>query len=166
MGNENHENRSSAFSPEQLAQITMMNNAMIKEAVGAVFQSLGPVLQSIAVTPEKLREANKPYVDPAVTARQEREKMLWRQDIEDGRKNLEEMQKNCLHQDDNGRTCISLIHNWPDRQPRGICMHCQCLINPREWVIGPPDAKNPRGRAYLRDAHPLYTVVRQLQARN
>jgi hypothetical protein len=158
-------NRSSALTPEQLGQMNVQAAAMIKEAVTAVFASLAPALASMALTPEKLREMNKPYVDPAREARDARETLLWRQDMETQRQQTQAHQDNCLHIDDNQRSSIRIIRNCPDRQPRGICVHCLALITPKEWRIGPPDAENPRGRAYLAEPHKNYQTVLQIAAR-
>lgn len=166
------ENRSSAPTPEELGartvQATTETQAMIaaavKEAVSGVFAQLGPLLQSMAITPEKLREANKPYKDPAVIARELREMMIWKEDEAEARRLLEERQNMCQHIDDNNRSTIRLDHNFPDRQPRGFCMHCHAYIHPREWRIGAPDAKHPRGVPYLVEAHKNYPTVMLLES--
>lgn len=166
MATDHENNRSSAMTPEQLGAQNAMISAAVKEAVAGVFANLGPLLEKMAITPEKLREANKPYVDPAKIARQAREMALWRADMEEQRKKQQEYQDNCLHQDDNLRSSIRLIQNYPDRQPRGICVKCHAMIEPKHWVIGPPDANNPRGRAYLEDAHKNYLTVLQIAAKS
>lgn len=173
MGNANEqakENRSSAPSPETLGVATTnatndvqaLVAAAVKEAVSGVFSQLGPLLQSLAVTPEKLREANKPYKDPAVIARELREMMIWKEDEAEARRLIAERQNACRHIDDNNRSSINLIRNYPDRQPRGICVHCHAYIHPREWRIGAPDAKHPRGVPFLVEPHRDYQVVMQI----
>src|SRR6267142_204511 len=79
------DNRSSALTPEQLGEMNQITSAAVKEAVEGVFRNLGPLLEKLAITPEKLREANKPYVDPAKIARQAREMALWRADMDEQR---------------------------------------------------------------------------------
>jgi hypothetical protein len=158
-------NRSSAPTPESLGAHTAQSAALVNETIAAVFAHLGPMLEKMAITPEKLREANKPYVDPAKIARDLRETQIWRADMEDQRKQTQAYQDQCLHQDDNQRSAIRPIRNFPDRQPRGICMKCHALIHPKQWVIGSPDEKNPRGRAYLQDAHKDYLQVLQVVAK-
>lgn len=166
MNPEAKDNRSSALTPEQLGAMNEITSAAVNEAVKGVFSALGPLLEKMAITPEKLREANRPYEDPAKVARQVREMALWRADMDEQREKNQEYKDNCLHQDDNQRSSIRLIRNFPDRQPRGVCVKCHDLIHPKEWRIGPPDAKNPRGKAYLADAHKNYLTVLQLAARD
>lgn len=162
MANEQHEpNRSSALTPELIGAINMATSASIKETMAALM----PMFERIAITPEKLREANKPYVDPAKTARNKREMKLWRQDIEDQRGALQANQDACMHADENQKSSINLIHNFPDRQPRGICTLCQALIHPKEWRTGAPDDENPRGKPYLVEPHKDYRTVLMIQAR-
>jgi hypothetical protein len=165
MTTEHETNRSSALSPEQLGAINMATAAAVKEAIAGMAAFFSPMIEKMAITPEKLREANKPYVDPKKAAREERETKLWRQDIEDNRRNLQSAQDNCLHEDDNQRTSIRLIRNFPDRQVRGVCVKCQAIIHPKEWRIGAPNDANPRGVAYLVEPHKDYLKVRQLLAR-
>lgn len=157
-----HENnRSSAFTPEQLAAITEMTSKAVQETVTAVFSSLGPALQGMALTPEKMREMNRPFEDPQKAARQKREMLLWKQDEDERIKRERKSKDDCLHQDKRGQTSLRLIRNYPDRQPRGICVLCHDLITPKEWRIGAPDELHPRGVAYLAEPHKDYlTVVR------
>lgn len=165
--NENHEqqNRSSAPTPEQLANQNAMISAAVTEAVKQVFASLAPVLKEIALTPEKLRDINKPYKDPAAIARELREMTLWKADEAENRRLEKQRQDNCLHQDERGQSSLRIIRNYADRQPRGICMHCHALITPKEWRIGAPDKDNPRGRAYLAEPHKNYQQVIQIASR-
>lgn len=173
MGNANEqakENRSSAPTPAELGASTSQATndvqalvaAAVKEAVSGVFSQLGPLLQSLAITPEKLREANKPYKDPAIIARELREMLIWKEDEAEARRLIAERQNACQHKDDNNRSSINLIRNYPDRQPRGICVHCHAYIHPREWRIGAPDAKHPRGVPFLVEPHKDYAVVMQI----
>lgn len=172
------ENRSSAPTPEVLAERTSAASAEIQalvgasvkaavnEAVSGVFAQLGPLLKEMQITPEKLREANKPYKDPAAIARELREMMIWKEDEAEARRLVEERQNACPHLDSNGRSSVQLVHNFPDRQPRGICAKCHAYIHPREWRIGAPDAKHPRGVPFLIEPHRSYQVVMQLEAQN
>ncbi len=162
MGNQNDhpENRSSALTPEQLAAV----NAMVGAAVREVFAALAPVLKDMALTPEKLREANRPYEDPAKIQRELRESLKSKEDEAELARMTAARRANCPHVDKNGRSSINLIHNYPDHQPRGICVTCHDLIHPREWRIGAPDEKNPRGKAYIVEAHKNYAIVLQLES--
>jgi hypothetical protein len=159
------ENRSSALSPEQLGAMNAMVAAAVKEAMVGMAAVFAPMVQQMAITPEKLREANRPYVDPKKKLREDRETKLWREDIDDARRTTQMSKDNCIHQDDNQRTSIRLIRNFPDRQVRGVCVKCQDIIHPKEWRIGAPDEQNPRGVAYTVAPHKDYLIVRQLMSR-
>ncbi len=155
-----------AISPTVQGFINASISAAVKEAVSGVFQSLGPILQSMALTPDKIRDATKPYVDPAVVARNKRETEKSKQDERELRASEAARKAACPHLDQNSRPSVRLCHNFPDRLPRGICVLCQDFIEPRHWVIGPPDAENPKGKAYLADAHPHYRTVELLEAQS
>jgi hypothetical protein len=156
--------RSAAFTPEQLAQVNEMAAALVKESVSAIFQSLGPALKDMALTPDKIRALNAPYIDPKVEARQKREMILFKQDEDARIKQERAMKDQCNHQDKRGQTSLRLIRNFPDRQPRGVCVLCHDLITPKEWRIGAPDEQNPRGKAYLAAPHKDYQTVLQIAA--
>lgn len=165
MANESHDNnRSSALSAEAIAVINSATAKAVQEAVTAVFTSLGPVLKDMAITPEKLREANRPYEDPAKAAREARESLKSKQDEAEIARITAERRAMCPHLDKNGRSSINLCHNQPDHQPRGVCVICGDWIFPREWRIGAPDEKNPRGKAYLVEPHKDYKMVIQLES--
>jgi hypothetical protein len=157
-------NRSSALSPEAIAMINSATSAAVSEAVKAVFASLAPMMKEMAITPEKLREANKPYIDPAKAARELRETLKFKQDEQEQILADRARKAQCPHIDKNGRPSIFLVHNQPDHQPRGICVVCHDWIHPREWRIGPADEKNPRGKAVLVDPHKDYRIVTQLES--
>jgi len=140
---------------------SQLTKSDVVDIVGAMFKQFAPILESLALTPEKLREANKPYVDPAVTARMFREQQNWRQQEEENRKTRELIQSQCTHKDKNGRWAISLQHNFHDLLPRGICTHCLVNIWPAHIEFKPVDGKST---AVLIKAHALYEVVQQLEA--
>ena len=167
MGETNEKN--TALSHEQQAYINSSISAAVREALTA----LGPILQSVAVTPEKMLEMERLRREPSdaekkAKLREARERALMKEDLEEAARNTELKQKNCPkgHRDENNRYAIALIHNYPDRQPRGVCTHCHLLIEPTHWEIGAPDEKNPRGKAYLVKAHPLYYIVAELENTN
>ena len=167
MPTDHDNNRSSAPTPEQIA----LTNSLVKacgarEAVTAVFASLKPVLQDMALTPEKLREANRPYEDPKKAARELRESLKSKQDEAQIQKDVAARRARCTHSYVNGVSAVNCVHNFFDNQPRGVCMICMDWITPREWRIGPPDAENPRGKPFLAPAHPAYLTVLQIDARN
>lgn len=137
--------------------------ALVQNAIAAVFKELGPVLQSIALTPEKLREANKPYEDPADIARELRLRKQQDAQQEEGRKRKALKQSRCTHAYKTGLGAINLTHNFPDNMPRGTCMLCELFIEPAHWQIGPPTSEYPDGKAYIVPEHPLYYKVRNLE---
>jgi hypothetical protein len=146
-----------ALTPEMQAFVS----ASISEAVKGLFAQMGPILQSIALTPEKLMQAEqlRRAPDPAKVVREAREKRLMREEQEENRQNLLRNQALCPHRYPTGATSINGVRNYPDRQPRGICVLCQKVFEPRRWVIGAPDQDNPRGKAYIADADPQYGLV-------
>ena len=161
---EHDNNRSSALSPEALAVINSATAKAVSEAVQAVFMNLAPVLKDMAITPEKLREANKPYTDPKIAARELRESLKSQQDEAEIAKMNAARRAACPHLDKNGRAAICLVHNQPDHQPRGVCVVCGDWIHPKEWRIGAADDENPRGRAYLVEPHKDFRIVLQMES--
>jgi hypothetical protein len=173
-------NRSSALSPEQMAVVNASTNSAVSEAVKAVFASLAPMLKEMTLTPDKLREALKPYQDPAKIARELRETMQSKENEAENRRLERARRDACLHQDGNGKSAICLIHNYPDHQPRGICPICQDLIHPKEWRIaasveeaikqsppGTPErgsVDSHRGKAYIVPAHRDYRTVMAIES--
>lgn len=162
MSNEKIVQPDSLRTPAEQASI----NAMITQAVREVFASMAPVLQSIALTPEKLAEAQRlgRQPDAAVLAREARERQNMREDLANAERDKLAKQAACSHQDANSKWSISLVHNYPDRQTRGVCHHCLKVFEPRRWTIGAPDEKNPRGCPKLVDADPQYHIIRQIEA--
>lgn len=145
-------------------EVTQSQAQLIKE----MFAQFAPILQDMALTPEKLKEALKPYVDPAALAREMREREMNRKQFLENRKITAEMQARCPHKDKNERWAINLQHNFPDRQSRGICPLCHDLIEPAHWVIPGPgfDGGNGPGEPYVAAEHPLYHVVRFLESQS
>lgn len=158
---EKHENDSSV--PKELmtpaAQAYM--NTQLRETIAAMFRELAPTLQSIALTPEKIQAMEDARRAPSTDevarkAREKRERALQHEDIEDARRNQQHLQDTCPHKYSNGQLALAIISNRPDRQRLLICLRNHCMILPSMWVIGPPDAENPRGRAYMQAAHKDY----------
>lgn len=150
------------LNPE--AQAAM--NQMISAAVRDIFSQLAPVLSSIALTPEKIAEAEKlrRAPDPAAVAREIRERRLMQEEANENQANLLRMRENCPHKYPTGAWAIGVIRNYPDRRERFICALCQNLFEPKRWVIGPPDSENPRGHAYIAEESLGYRVVREVLA--
>jgi hypothetical protein len=151
-----------ALNPETIGFI----NASISAAVTSAMASMGPVLEKIALTPEKLAEAEalRRAPDPAQAEREAREKKLQHLEMAENRDRLQKVRENCPHTYNSGQASINVVSNFPDRQMRGICVVCGEWFNPREWRIGPPTKDEPRGVAYIADAHPQYGRVLQRAA--
>jgi hypothetical protein len=140
--------------------------AAVAEAVKSVFAQLAPFLKDLQLTPEKLNELKKPFEDPLVLARNAREARQTRMQDAENRKNNELMRANCPHLDQNKRDSISIIHNYPDRQVRGVCHICMDVIEPRRWVIDAPDPATGETKARIADAHKDYQRVLLLAAQS
>ena len=166
MAHEDSVNRSSALTPEQMAIINTATQSAVQEAIKSVFAGLTPVLKDMAMTPDKIREANKPYVDPAHIARELRESLKSKEDEAQIARITAARRAACPHLDKNGRSSICLVHNQPDHQPRGVCVTCHDWIHPREWVIDAPDATTGKIQAHIRDAHKDYRIVLQLESQS
>jgi hypothetical protein len=129
-----------ALTPEMLTppMIALMNS-QIKTVVGEIFEKLIPTLERINA-PSPL-EAEQAETLAAQKARFKREKqdMMLRDD--ETRLALAVKQRNCPHRDGNEKSAISTIHNFPDRQARGICVRCNLMITPKEYRVAPPSVK-------------------------
>ena len=147
----------SLLNPEAQAY----TNAVVSEAIKGVFAQLGPLLQSIALTPEKMAEAEKlrRAPDPAAVARELRERKMTQVEFEENERRKKENQAACPHKYPTGQLSINVVRNFPDRQPRFTCASCAIWITPREWRIGAPDAENPRGVPFIAPEHPQYKMA-------
>jgi hypothetical protein len=147
----------SAMTPEIMAYL----NTQMASTIAQMFAALRPTLESIALTPEKieLMEAARRAPSEEVVARkarEKREKQLQKEDLDEAARTLEAIQRNCAHRYATGALSLAPISNRPDRQRLLVCLKCHGVIAPRIWVVGAPDAENPRGKQYLQDAHPDY----------
>jgi hypothetical protein len=152
----------SMLNPEAQAY----TNALVSEAIKGVFAQLGPMLQSIALTPEKLAEAERlrRAPDPAAVARELRERKMTQQDLEENERQKQANQSACPHVYPTGQATWHVVRNYPDRQPRFSCPLCSIWVTPREWRIGAPDQNNPRGVPYIVPEHPLYRKASEILA--
>ena len=155
-------NRSSSLTPEEMAKATAAANraavaeaaashptsasdspALVKEAVAAavasVFASLAPMLEKLALTPDKIAALKAPYVDPLTSAREQRMNIMGREEEKRNREAEQWAKDNCAHKDKNDKDSICLNHNYPDRRPRGVCVLCRDVIHPKEWRLDAPD---------------------------
>ena len=166
MGTEHENNRSSAMTPELLAAVNAATTAAVKEAIAGMSVIMADTIKALAMTPEKMREANKPYVDPAKERREIREKMKFREDEAQNEIEKRRQRENCRHFYPNNLCAVSVIRNFFDRNPRGVCMLCQDWLNPREWVIDAPTDEFPRGHARIAAEHKDYKLVIQAIQKN
>jgi hypothetical protein len=141
-------------------------NAIVAEAVKSVFAQLGPLLESMALTPSKIAEAEKMRraKSPEEIARDLRERQLMQADLAEAEATKKASQNACPHAYPTGQQSYHVVRNFPDRQPRFSCPLCSIWITPREWRIGAPDADNPRGRAFIAEEHPLYKEASRILA--
>lgn len=130
------------------------------DLIKAIFAQIAPILADVALTEDKLRAALKPYVDPAVVARELRERETNRKQFLENRKITLEIQQHCPHKDKNERWAINLQHNFPDHMTRGICPLCFIQIEPAHWEI------KADGTAFIVEEHPLYHVIRFLDSQS
>lgn len=147
-------------TPSEQAAINSSISAAVREAITA----MAPLFQSIALTPEKILEMERQRRAPSedeirAKQREARERLLMKEDIDEARRTQELAQKSCTHKDTNGRWSVSQIHNYPDRQARGICVRCHRLFEPTRWTIQAPDKDHPRGKPVLVKADSDYASV-------
>lgn len=163
-------NRSSAVSPEAQGAINdaakLAVQTAVETALAGVFAGMKPTFDAMAALPASLRDINKPFVDPAKAAREARESKKSKADEAEIARINKARREACAHLDKNGRPAINLVHNFPDHQPRGICVICHDWIHPKEWRIGAPTEAEPRGRAYCVEPHKDYRIVLQIEAMN
>ena len=116
-----------------------------------------------AITPEIMveivKQAGKPYEDPAMLARENRERIKSRRDFHEGVRVTAAQQKACPHKHKDGQNALNLQHNFPDGKPRGICPLCFLFIQPQHWEFLAPDPKTGAERPVTILEHPLYHMV-------
>lgn len=156
------QNRSSALSPEALA----LMNAAVQAAVIEAVRGLGPILQSVALTPEKIQAMKEPYKDPKLIAREKREMQQAREQEKELREMDERRRASCLHQDKLGNDSISLVHNQLDHSVAGVCMQCHDWIHGRRWVIDAPDPETGKTQAHVQPAHKDYPRVLKIESQS
>lgn len=137
--------------------LTKEQQALIDSNTAAIFKNLAPLLEKMAVTPDAMaaavREANKPYVDPAEIARNLREVQISRKQQEESRQIMKQIQENCPHKHKDGQNALNLQHNFPDTYARGLCPLCQVVISPAHMEIAAD------GTSFTIPAHPKYFMV-------
>ena len=151
---------SELLTPAAMAATNAASAAMVRE----LFAQLAPLLKDISLSPVKLRMMEdlrrQPTTDQALlAARNAREKKLMIAEQQENAKNLAMQQEACRHRYKTGQLSVNIVRNFFDRQPRGTCVLCGLWIHPREWRIGAPNEEFPRGKEFIVDAHPQYSLV-------
>ena len=141
-------------------------NQMAQAQIQEFMKSLAPVFEKIALTPEKLMELKKPYIDPAAIERQKRELRRGRAEEKALRENDERRRANCSHKYKDGSDSISLVHNQLDHRVVGVCMLCHDWIHGKRWIIEAPDAVTGEGVAKIQEAHKDYSRVLSLESQS
>lgn len=143
-------------------------NIDVRALVKELFAEFMPVMQNMALTPDKLREAQKPYVDPMELARKNHERKEFQESERQRDADIRASQERCSHLDENGKYAIRVQRNFHDGMSRGICLHCMLMIEPAHWDWRPktlPDG-SLRHEAFVVQPHPLYYIVQQMEARS
>lgn len=118
----------------------------------------------LANVAEVVREMKKPYVNEEAMAREKREAAKTKRDMEQSRAIEAMAQSRCSHKyKKSGTWAITAVHNFPDRQTRGRCNLCRLNIEPDHWEIA-YNKDDPAGTPFKVPAHPLYHVVREIEA--
>lgn len=138
------------------------------KALAQMMQEFTKSIQALKPSPEEfaavLREANKPYVDPASVEREKRERARTSREYHEAKKRMEAMQAKCPHKDKNDKNALNIQHNFPDAMPRGICPLCTKIIHPAHWEIAAPTVDHPEGKAFIVPEDPQYHLVLEKEA--
>jgi len=140
-------------------------NALVSRNTELFFEKFAPYLEKIALTPEKMREFGKPYIDPEIIARKNHERKEFQEQERNMAKDTAARQAACRHQDKKGYSTICLQRNFHDNMPRGLCTMCQLVIHPHHWDWRPvtlPDG-SIESKAQVVPAHPLYYIVQEME---
>ena len=111
------------------------------------------------------KELKKPYIDEEKAARDLRDQKKSRDDYRQGQAMEKAAQAACPHKFKTGAWAISLMHNFPDGQRRGVCNKCKDLIQPRHIEIA-YDPLNPNGRPIWVPEHRLYPLLAEIAFSN
>jgi hypothetical protein len=130
-----------AMSPEMLAYTNSTIRAAISDAIsGVLSQVLPPIISELKKPSEKDRLAMEERA--AFLERMRREKAQGFEQDKINRANLKAQQEACQHLDKNNNESIALSHNYPDRLPRGICVQCRQMIEPKHYELAVPGLNN------------------------
>ena len=151
----------SLINPAAQSYMNQAISASVAEAVKSIFENLAPMMKEMALTPEKIKQIQTRTPTKAEELRdlrEKRESAKSKADEEQLRRETAKFRANCGHRYPNNTEALNLVHNYPDRQPRAVCVLCGDIVHPREWTIEAPD-KDGRENAKIRDAHKDYLRV-------
>jgi|HubBroStandDraft_4_1064222.scaffolds.fasta_scaffold218557_1 hypothetical protein len=155
------------LTPEAQGFMNEMVASAVAEAMKGALAGFIPALKEMALTPEKIRLITHPEPNAkevAALLREQRESLKSKEDEAEVRRATQARQDNCPHTYSNKSDSIALVHNFPDRQTRGVCLICHKMIHPRHWVIDAPDNLTGKSQAHIVDADPAYSRVRNIEA--
>jgi hypothetical protein len=132
------------------------------DVVERVMKSLLPLIEKLSLTPDKINELKKPYVDPEKAAQDLAHRKRMQLEIAEGliKKKLE--QDNCDHitrYQDTEKSALRLMFraNWHDGKSRAICMNCDKVIHPARKDY------RPDGSEFVIPEDPEYNKVLKLE---
>jgi len=129
------------LTPQMIALMNDQTKRAVADAVGAIMEKFLPALEKLSAPSPKEKEEMEAI--EKFRERSAREKKMGALQDEENRRNLKIQQKACRHLDGNERSSISLVHNFYDRLPRGLCMKCRAFLEPRHYELLPPSVKTP-----------------------
>jgi hypothetical protein len=129
--------------------------------------------------------------EAADKARNSREWVQEKQQMDQTKLAKREAQKRCNHTDSNGHHRFHISHNQPSRLPIAWCSTCQVVIEGKHYVCLPPKYDTPaKAEQYIRvlvaegeivagtpffdktggyilcEEHPLYHIIRSIEAQS
>lgn len=155
----------SMLDPATIGFVNQMVSAAVAEAVAEAVKGMAPMMLEISkasrLTRDELvtlsgRDVEK---EKAFADRLLRERTEWKNQEADKVANLKKIQEACRHRDANERYSIGIIHNYPDRQPRAICVVCHKEFSPRHFVIDAPEPISGKERYHLEPESPEYSEI-------
>lgn len=130
--------------------------------VAEVMKSLLPMIEKLTLTPDKINELKKPYIDPEKAAQDLAHRRRMQLEITNGLVQRKLEQDNCDHitrYQDTAKTALRLMFraNWHDGKSRAICNECFKVIHPAHYDF------NALGEKVLIAEDPEYNKVLELE---
>lgn len=153
------------LDPAAIGFVNQMVSAAVAEAVAEAVKGMAPMMLEISKASRLTRdelvtlsgrdiEKEKAFADRLL-----RERTEWKNQEADKVANLKKIQEACRHRDANEKYSIGIIHNYPDRQPRAICVVCHKEFSPRHFVIDAPEPISGKERYHLEPESPEYSEI-------